>query len=274
MADSLFLRDRTPSTSETRGFAADLVGALAFDGGIVEEETLLAFLQRYFDTDAAARIRATLFEDLRFFRAHDPASTDYDELQILSIRRGMAAIAAHRIFAEVLRRFPDLLFEMELIAKYVQKDTNVEIHPTAVVGTPFGIDHGHGTVIGATARIGSRVFIYHGVTLGATGKKSRSRRRHPVVGDGVFFGNGSQVLGPSIVEHDVSIASGAIVADSYIHAGARIYLNVRIANVIVPPNARIYGMDLENPRRYWAQLQDDTAPRTVEFERFDVGACD
>jgi serine O-acetyltransferase len=248
--------------------------ALALDGGEVSLSEFEDFLVRYFGDDTAGQIRADISRDIAFFRDKDPASTNYDEQQVLSVRRGMAAIAAHRVFQAVLNRQPELLYHMEVIAKYVQKDTNVEIHPGARIAAPFAVDHGHGTVIGATSNVGHDVYIYHGVTLGATGRVSRGGRRHPNVGNNVFFGNGSQVLGPSVLEDDISIASGAIVQDSYLHSGVHVFLNVRVATVEVPPNSRVYASSRENPRRYWASTAGNQQPEWIEFERADVSEYD
>ncbi|GAB4314729.1 MAG: hypothetical protein Kow0059_06660 [Candidatus Sumerlaeia bacterium] len=265
----------TPLTrTDMRTFEIDLSSALALDGGEVNDSKLRAFLLHYFGSERGAVVRAQISEDLLFFRDNDPASTNYTEAQILSVRRGMAAIAAHRIFAETLRQAPELLYDIEVVAKYVQKDTNVEIHPSAQIGVPFAIDHGHGTVIGATARIGRRTFIYHGVTLGATGKRSRADRRHPIVGDNVFFGNGSQVLGPSIIENDVSLASGVLIRDSYVCSGVKISLNVRIAGVVVPRGARIFGSRPDDLTTYFAQFDDMKQAEWVELERYDVTSND
>jgi serine O-acetyltransferase len=251
-----------------QGFSRDLIATLGLDGGEVVEKRLLDFLCSYFGEEDARDLRETISQDLVFFREHDPASTDYSEEQILSVRRGMAAIAAHRLFQKVLECCPGLLYKTEVVAKYVQKDTNVEIHPSATIGVPFAIDHGHGTVIGATSIVGKRVFIYHGVTLGATGKRSRADRRHPIIGDDVFFGNGSQVLGPSIIEQNVHIGSNAVIADCCVHEGVRISLSVRIARVVVPGRARILGASPERPQQYWVQLEAEDQPRWVELERF------
>ncbi|HOE65820.1 MAG TPA: hypothetical protein PLO62_04785 [Candidatus Hydrogenedentes bacterium] len=259
---------------EVRRFADDFVDVLGLDGGEVDTERIDALLLRSFGEVRGTELRAMIAADLAFFRSQDPASTDYSDRQILSVRRGMAAIVAHRFFSEILLLHPELLYDVEWMAKYVQKDTNVEIHPQASVGVPFAIDHGHGTVIGATARIGGSVFLYHGVTLGATGKRSRAGRRHPVVRDNVFFGNGSQLLGPSIVESGVTIASAAIVADAHVLANAKIFLSVRVSGVVVPEGARIFAAAPENPSRFWAQLKGSSAASWVEFERFDYKSVD
>ncbi len=275
MSDSAFLFAQRPFPRGCfRQFENDILEALALDGGEVYEDKLRFFLDRYFGVEKAREIRGRVSLDLAYFREMDPASTDYSETQILSVRRGMAAIAAHRVFQEILALAPELLYDIEVIAKYVQKDTNVEIHPQAAIGAPFAIDHGHGTVIGATAIVGKKVFIYHGVTLGASGRRSRTGRRHPRVGDDVFFGNGSQALGPCVLESHIKIASGSIVVDSFLGEGARVGPRVRITGVVVPAGTRALSADLENTRRYWALLPGEEKPRWATFEPFDVTGVD
>lgn len=87
--------------------------------------------------------------------------------------------------------------------------TSIEIHPGAIIGKRLFIDHGFGVVIGETAVIGDDVVIYHGVTLGATGKDSG--KRHPNIGNNVFIGAGAKILGNINVGDGVKIGAGAIV---------------------------------------------------------------
>ena len=87
--------------------------------------------------------------------------------------------------------------------------TNIEIHPGAVIGKRLFIDHGFGVVIGETATIGDDVVIYHGVTLGATGKEKG--KRHPNIGNNVLIGTGAKVLGNINVGDKVKIGANATV---------------------------------------------------------------
>lgn len=87
--------------------------------------------------------------------------------------------------------------------------TSIEIHPGAVIGKRLFIDHGFGVVIGETAVIGDDVTIYHGVTLGGTGKEWG--KRHPNVGNRVMIGAGAKILGNINIGSDVKIGAGAIV---------------------------------------------------------------
>lgn len=252
----------------------ELVEILGLDGGEVDIENFYKILSSFFGKNRAQIIFEKVQSDVAFFRESDPASSKYTDHQILSIRRGMTAIAAHRVFEEAITDCPDCIYGLELIAKYVQKDTNVEIHPCAKIGFPFAIDHGHGTVVGATSNIGKNVFIYHGVTLGASGTVNAKGRRHPNVGDHVFFGNGSQVLGPSILENNIRIASGALIRDSLIHSGVTISMKVRVAGVEIPANTRVFAEDPENRQRYWAVLEGKKNPEWISFTRFDASQSD
>ncbi len=87
--------------------------------------------------------------------------------------------------------------------------TSIEIHPGAIIGKRLFIDHGFGVVIGETAVIGDDVVIYHGVTLGATGKDSS--KRHPNIGNNVFIGAGAKILGNITVGDGAKIGANAII---------------------------------------------------------------
>ena len=87
--------------------------------------------------------------------------------------------------------------------------TGIEIHPGAVIGRRFFVDHGTGVVIGETAEIGDDVTLYQGVTLG--GRTLSEGKRHPTLGNNVVVGAGAKILGPFTVEDDARIGSNAVV---------------------------------------------------------------
>lgn len=99
------------------------------------------------------------------------------------------------------------------VSQYTRFLTGVEIHPGAVIGRRFFIDHGMGIVIGETATIGDDVLMYHGVTLGGT--SLRHGKRHPTLGDDIVVGAGSTVLGSVTVgSHSVIGANAVVVTDA------------------------------------------------------------
>lgn len=66
-----------------------------------------------------------------------------------------------------------------------------------------------GIVIGETVTIGNDCTIYHGVTLGGTGKEKK--KRHPDIGNNVMIGCGAKILGPIKIGNNVKIGANAIV---------------------------------------------------------------
>lgn len=86
--------------------------------------------------------------------------------------------------------------------------TGIEIHPGAVIGRNFFIDHGMGVVIGETSIIGNNVLIYHGVTLGG---KGGTGKRHPTIGNNVMIGCGAKIIGNVFIGDNVKVGAGAVV---------------------------------------------------------------
>ena len=95
------------------------------------------------------------------------------------------------------------------ISQRARHKTGVEIHPAAKLGRRLVIDHGMGVVIGETAEIGDDCLIYHGVTLGGTGKETG--KRHPTLGNNVVIGAGAKVLGSITIGDNSKVAAGAVV---------------------------------------------------------------
>ncbi|MDA4108236.1 serine O-acetyltransferase EpsC [Mycolicibacterium holsaticum] len=149
---------------------------------------------------------ATLREDLRNARAHDPAARG--DLENALVYSGLHAIWAHRVAHRMWAR-PRLRGPARVLMQMVRALTGVEIHPGATIGRRFFIDHGMGVVIGETAEIGDDVMLYHGVTLG--GRTLKQVKRHPTVGNRVTIGAGAKVLGPLTVGDDSAIGANAVV---------------------------------------------------------------
>ena len=96
-----------------------------------------------------------------------------------------------------------------MISQASRHRTGIEIHPGAKIGKRLVIDHGMGIVIGETAEIGDDCLLYHGVTLGGTGKDTG--KRHPTIGNNVLIGTGAKVLGPFKVGDNSRIAANSVV---------------------------------------------------------------
>ena len=146
-----------------------------------------------------------LNETLGAYQARDPAARS--KLEIFLLYPGVHAIINHRIahWFYVHRLF----FLARLVSQLSRHFTGIEIHPGATIGRRFVIDHGMGIVIGETAEVGDDVLLYHGVTLGGTGKDQG--KRHPTIGNNVLIGCGAKVLGPFKVGDNSRIASNSVV---------------------------------------------------------------
>ena len=146
-----------------------------------------------------------LSETLAAYQARDPAARS--KLEIFLLYPGVHAILFHRVSHWLYRH--RLFFLARLNSQIARHITGIEIHPGARIGRRFVIDHGMGIVIGETTEIGDDVLLYHGVTLGGTGKDQG--KRHPTIGNGVMIACGAKVLGPFKVGDGARIASNSVV---------------------------------------------------------------
>ena len=117
----------------------------------------------------------SLLSDARSIRDKDPAARS--TLEVILLYSGFHAIVWYRIANFFWRH--KLKFLGRLASQLGRFFTGVEIHPAAKIGNGLLIDHGMGVVIGETAEIGDNCTIYHGVTLGGTGKDIG--KRHPTI---------------------------------------------------------------------------------------------
>ena len=150
-----------------------------------------------------------MFKDLRetieAYKARDPAARS--SLEVLLLYPGIKAVLSHRRAHWCYMH--GLKFLARLISQRSRHRTGIEIHPGAKIGKRLVIDHGMGIVIGETAEIGDDCLIYHGVTLGGTGKDVG--KRHPTIGNNVLIGTGAKVLGPLKIGDNSRVAANSVV---------------------------------------------------------------
>ena len=142
---------------------------------------------------------------LEAYQRRDPAARS--KLEVLLLYQGVHAILFHRVSHWLWQH--NCRFLARLNSQIARHCTGIEIHPGAAIGKRLVIDHGMGTVIGETAEIGDDCLIYHGVTLGGTGKDVG--KRHPTIGNNVLIGTGAKVLGPIKVGDNSRIAANSVV---------------------------------------------------------------
>jgi serine O-acetyltransferase len=187
----------------------------------------------------------TLREDIRSVFDRDPAARS--TLEVLLCYAGLHAIWDHRIAHWLWNHNLKLL--ARLFSQWSRFITGIEIHPGAVIGRRFFIDHGIGVVIGETAEIGDDVTMYHGVTLG--GVSTHKGKRHPTIGDGVVIGAGAKILGAIEIGSGSRVGANAVVVDE------------------IPPDSVVVGVPghpvhKEKPSRLLPDLNHNKLPDLIE----------
>jgi serine O-acetyltransferase len=144
-------------------------------------------------------------EDIRCVFERDPAARTTWE--VITCYPGFHARLLHRLSHRLWRW--NLKWLGRFTSHIARWLTGIEIHPGAVIGRRFFIDHGMGVVIDETAEIGDDVTLYHGVTLGGT--TWHRGKRHPTLGNGVVAGAGAKMLGPIHIGDNAKVGSNAVV---------------------------------------------------------------
>ncbi|MBQ3601089.1 MAG: serine O-acetyltransferase [Lachnospiraceae bacterium] len=156
-------------------------------------------------------------EEIEIIKERDPAIKTNMEVFLYP---SFKAICRYRIAHKLYQK--KHYFLARWLSQRTARKTGIEIHPGAVIGKGFFIDHGNGVIIGETAIIGDNVTLYQGVTLGGTGKEKG--KRHPTLEDNVMVSAGAKVLGSFTVGENSKIGAGSVVLSE------------------VPPNSTVVGV--------------------------------
>jgi serine O-acetyltransferase len=185
-------------------------------------------------------------EDIRCVFDRDPAARN--AFEVLTTYPGLHALLFHR-FAHGLWKY-GLRWLARVISSIGRWFTGIEIHPGAVIGRRFFIDHGMGVVIGETAEIGDDCTLYHGVTLGGTSWEKG--KRHPTLKNNVVVGAGAKVLGPIVIGEGARIGSNAVVVKD------------------VPDNATVVGVPgrVVNPERSEDEKRRHDTAKKMGFDAY------
>lgn len=156
-------------------------------------------------------------EEFQVIQERDPSiKSPWEVLLYPSFRVMMTYRKAHKLYEK------GHYFRARKLSQKAARKTGIEIHPGAVIGKGFFIDHGSGVIIGETTIIGDNVTLYQGVTLGGTGKEQG--KRHPTVGNNVMISAGAKVLGSFKIGDNSKIGAGSVVLEE------------------VPPNSTVVGV--------------------------------
>ncbi len=197
-------------------------------------------------------------EEFEVIKERDPAiKSPMEVLLYPSFRVMLSYRRAHKQYRK------GHYFRARYISQKAARKTGIEIHPGAVIGKGFFIDHGTGVIIGETTVIGDNVTLYQGVTLGGTGKETG--KRHPTIGDNVMVSAGAKIIGSFTVGENSKIGAGSVVLEE------------------VPPNCTVVGVpgrivkrdNMKVPRSDMDQihLPDPIMEDITTLQRENSGLC-
>ncbi len=156
-------------------------------------------------------------EEIQVIQERDPAIKSPIEVLLYPTFRVMLSYRrAHKLYVK------GHFFWARYISQRAARRTGIEIHPGAIIGKGFFIDHGSGVIIGETTIIGDNVTLYQGVTLGGTGKETG--KRHPTLCDNVMVSAGAKIIGSFTIGENSKIGAGSVVLEE------------------VPPNCTVVGV--------------------------------
>ncbi len=146
--------------------------------------------------------------DARAIQEGDPAAVSVSE--VLICYPGLYSTAVYRLAHFFYNQQINLL--PRILSEIAHEKTGIDIHPGAIIGESFFIDHGTGIVIGESAVIGKNVKIYQGVTLGALSvdKSLAKIKRHPTIEDHCVIYSHATILGGETVIGEHSVIGGNV----------------------------------------------------------------
>lgn len=188
------------------GLGHSMASLIADRLGLENEVTALSIESAFYEMLASKPdIEDQSWEDLDAFVVRDPACSN--QLDPFLHLKGFISLQAYRL-ANWLHSQGRLSLSMWLQWR-LSTSFGIDIHPAAKIGKGIFIDHGTGIVIGETTCIGNGVSIYHGVTLGGTGKEAGLR--HPIVEDNVTLYAGATALGRIRIGKNAVVAAGSLL---------------------------------------------------------------
>ena len=188
-------------------------------------------------------------ETINIVKENDPAART--SLEVLLTYPGVIALAAHRVSHFLWNHGFKLLARMH--SQFWRFWTQIEIHPGATIASGVFIDHGAGLVIGETAIVEKGVMLYHGVTLGGTGKDVG--KRHPTVREGALVSAHAQVIGPVEIGAKAKVGAGAVVVSDVPSDVTVVGVPAKIVRVHGRKDAPVIHQEEEKREYYMNKLE-------------------
>lgn len=199
-------------------------------------------------------------ETIEIVKKNDPAARN--SLEIILTYPGIKALAAHRLSHFLWQHGFKLLARMH--SQFWRFWTQIEIHPGAEIAEGVFIDHGSGLVVGETAIVEKGVMLYHGVTLGGTGKDVG--KRHPTVREGALVSAHAQVIGPIEIGKNAKVGAAAVVVSD-------VPANVTVVGVPAKV-VRVHGKkdetiihDMEENREYYTSKLEEARYQSLHSSK-------
>ena len=180
-------------------------------------------------------LRRILATDVEAAFNGDPAAKGRGE--VIFCYPAIRAISSYRIAHKLVEL--DVPLIPRIISEMAHSETGIDIHPKAKIGEHFTIDHGTGTVIGATCIIGNNVKLYQGVTLGAksfpldeNGNPIKGIPRHPIIEDDVIIYAQATILGRIVIGKGSIIGGNVWVTNDLAPGSKVVQYKARSANYV------------------------------------------
>ncbi|PWN59264.1 serine O-acetyltransferase EpsC [Chryseobacterium viscerum] len=193
---------------------SDQINTVTGDKDLTEKQ-----VRQFFE--ALPELYNQLVLDAKSILEFDPAADSLEEVYLAY--PGFFATYVYRISHQLWTQEVKIL--PRVISEYAHSKTGIDIHPGAVIGKSFFIDHGTGIVIGETTVIGNNVKIYQGVTLGAlnVSKEKAHQKRHPNIEDDVIIYSGATILGGETTIGRESVIGGNVWVTQDVPANSLVY---------------------------------------------------
>ncbi|ECZ2620201.1 TPA: serine acetyltransferase [Salmonella enterica] len=152
------------------------------------------------------------YDDLYALSEKDPAGRQ--DLNYIAITySSYFAVLSYRISHFLYDN--GLFLDAKIISENAKIKTGIEIHPAAIIGKRFVVDHGTGTVIGETSIIGEDCYILQSVIIGSSSIANNPiGKRHPVIGNNVEIGAFVNLLGNIKIGNNVKISPRVTLKNS------------------------------------------------------------